>query len=273
MALLAGGRPSISLWFPALSFLTVIALHLYIFPLPRAVICLLLFYVCLQHYFLARADVEHTILFLPIIALTLPFLFAYSGRANPDEQTYLPKGTVFLALIAVTYATIASRPELRASAALARNTLATVSSGGLNPRVPDRKRLLLTDPSLTDEIRATEFVRQRTPPSALIFVGVTDHSKSFINDVRAYWLCERLPGVKYINIDSGIASEEVVQREIVADLQRNHVNWAILYNAAGTRDEYLFQMLAPGSRVLDEFLTTHFQEQAHFGRYSVIARR
>ena len=275
LVLLGGGRPSISLWFPALSFLTVIALHLFVIPFSRAVVCLLLFYVCLQHYFLARADAEHTILFFPIIALTLPFLFASPARANADGRSYppMPRGLLFLALIAASYAMIATRPDLRAPAALARNTLAAVSSGGLDPWIPDRKRLPLTDPSLSDEIRATEFLRQRTAPSALIFVGVADHSKSFINDVRVYWLCERLPGVTYINIDSGIASEKTVQREIVAELQRNHVNWAILYNSAGTGDEYLFQKVTSGSRVLDEFFNTQFQEQAHFGRYSVITRK
>jgi hypothetical protein len=129
------------------------------------------------------------------------------------------------------------------------------------------------DPTLKDEVRATEFIRKRTPPSARIFVGVTDHSTSFINDVRAYWLSERLPGVTYVNIDSGIAGAETVQREIVAQLQRNHVNWAILYDWSNRWGENLFPNLPPGSKVLDEFFKSDFQEQARFGRYIVAARR
>ena len=91
--------------------------------------------------------------------------------------------------------------------------------------------------------------------------------------MRAYWFSERLPGLRYVNIDSAIAGEETVQREIVAELQRNHVNWAILYDWADTAGDPLFPNLAPGSKVLDEFFKSDFQEQAHFGPYIVVARK
>jgi hypothetical protein len=274
LALLAGNRASIAFWFPALSFLAVIVLHVFVFPVPRAVLCLLLFYVCLQHYFLTRADLHHSILFFPIVALSFPFLLVSPAHPKADGQAYpsMPKGLVVVALIGAAYAMAASRPDLVYSGPLAWNTVVRLSSGVLDLRIPDRQRLPLLDPSLTDEIRAIEFLRQRTSPSTLLFVGVKDHSKSFINDVRAYWLSERLPGVTYINIDSGMAGDETTQREIIAELQRNHVNWAILFDVAGTENEPSFQRLPAASRALDDFLNTHFQEQARFGRYSVVAR-
>jgi hypothetical protein len=275
LAFVGGGRPSVALWFPALGFLTVIALHVFSSPFPHDVLCLLLFHVGLQHYLLSRADDAHTILFFPVIALTLPFLFVSPAGANGDTPGYptSSRGLLFLALIATAYAMLASKPDLHPPATLPWKVLKSLSSGSLDPRVPDRTRLPLIDPTLKDEIRATEFVRQRTPPSAPIFVGVTDHSTSFINDVRAYWLSERLPGVTYVNTDSGIAGRETVQREIVAELQRNHVNWAILYDWSGSWADSLFPNLSPGSKVLDEFLKSDFQEQAHFGRYIVVARK
>jgi hypothetical protein len=232
--------------------------------------------VCLQHYLLSRADDAHAILFFPIIALTLPFLFVSPAGVHDDTPAGyppMPRGLVFLALTATAYAMFASNADLHRPATLARRALKFASSGSLDPRVPDRTRLPLIDPALKDEIRATEFIRQRTPPSARIFVGVTDHSTSFVNDVRAYWLSERLPGVRYVNIDSGIAGGESVQQEIVADLQRNHVNWAILCNWSNrSRDDY-FPDVVPGSKVLDAFFKSDFQEQAHFGYYIVMARK
>ena len=275
LVLAGGGGPSVALWFPALGLLTVIALHVFSSPFPHDVFCLLLFQVCLQHYLLSRADDAHAILFFPIIALTLPFLFVSPTGAEGDMSGYppAPRGLFFLALIATAYTILASMPDLHPPATLARKVLKSMSSGSLDPRVPDRTRLPLTDSTLKDEIRAADFIRQRTLPSALIFAGVTDHSKSFINDVRAYWLSERLPGVTYVNIDSGIAGGETVQREIVAEMKRNHVDWAILHNWANRWDDGLFPNLAPGSKVLDEFFKSDFQEQAQFGPYIVVARK
>jgi hypothetical protein len=55
--------------------------------------------------------------------------------------------------------------------------------------------LLLIDSEISDEVQSTDFVRQRTSPLDPIFIGVNDHSKPFVNHVRAYWLAETLPGI------------------------------------------------------------------------------
>jgi hypothetical protein len=275
-ARLSANEPSVSLWFPALSALLVIALHSFVVDLPRPAFCLLLFYVCLEHYFLSRADYSHGVLFMPVMALTVPLLFASPPgiRKGGDPEDFMPvrKGPVFVVLVTLTVAILDSE-SLRPNLALARSALALAAKGGLDPRMPDRQRLLLNDPTLSDEIRATEYVRQRTLPSAQVFVGVKDHSSAFTNDVRAYWLSERLPGLKYVHLDSAVAGQEKVQREITSELQRHGVDWAILLNLSGTVNPHLFPDAPSGSRVLDEYLQEHFLEEARFGRYSVFRRK
>jgi hypothetical protein len=86
-------------------------------------------------------------------------------------------------------------------------------------------------------------------------------------------LAERLPGIKYVQLDASVGTGESVQRETIADLERNGVNWAILYDASGTLDGGLYQNLPPGSKALDNFFATEFQEQARFGRFSVVRRK
>jgi hypothetical protein len=272
LAILSGSRPSVALWFPLASLAAVIALHLTISPLPRAALLLLLFYVCVEHYFLSRADSPHSMLFPPLVALTLPFLFDLQDGVDQGPGWALKGKMILVFFASICY--FASSYDSRSSISFAQNALAMLRNGGLDPRTSDRKRILFDNKNgdIFEEIQATEFVRQRTAPCEPIYVGVTDHSKSFYNSVRAYWLSERLPGSRHVNLDAPIGSVESEQREIVRELQRNGVHWAILYNSSGTDEERLFERVSGGSKVLDQYLKTEFQEVARFGRYVIIRR-
>jgi hypothetical protein len=94
----------------------------------------------------------------------------------------------------------------------------------------------------------------------------------FANNVRGYWLAERLPGVRYVSLDSAMMVDESVQQEIIAELQANSVNWAILYNATKDYDNW-YENLPPASKALDNFFATQFREETRSGRFSVIRRR
>jgi hypothetical protein len=271
--LLGGGIPSISLWFPALSFVSIIALHRFVYRLTRPALCVLLFYVGLQHYYLSRADHEHAFVLYPVVAFSLIFLLE-APAAVEETRVYFGKAAIFAVCLAVVLFQMAFRAGFRPGVSLATTTLRTLKMGLLSPRMPDRQRLLLIDSSLSDEVQSTEFVRQRTSPSDPIFIGVNDHSMPFVNHVRAYWLAERLPGVRYVHLDSAVMLDESVQQEIIAELQRNGVNWAILYNRWEDPDyNFLFPNLPPAPKALDNFLATQFREEARFGRFSVIRRR
>ncbi len=274
-ALVCRARPSVALWFPVFSFLLVIAMHVFVFRLHRAALVLLLLYTCMLHYFLSRADYLHAALLVPVVALTIPFLFASPAvdRKSEPSSALALKGRFFLAIVAATYliANKAYETDLRTNVMLARGAAGMLVRGDLGLHISDRRRLG-SDPTMTDEIRATEFVRRRTTPSTRIFVGVKDHSSPFTNDVLAYWLAERLPAITYINLDSAITSEERVQLDIVNQLQKAQTEWAILYDFNGALIKPRFDQDTPGFKELDDFLSAQFQETARFGRYSVVRR-
>jgi len=79
--------------------------------------------------------------------------------------------------------------------------------------------------------------------------------------------------VKYIHLDSGVMLDESVPQEIIAELQRNGVNWAILYDLSGKDYDSWFPNFPPAPRALDNFWATQFREEARFGRFSVMRRR
>ena len=272
VALLAGNAPSISLWFPAVTVMWIIVLHLTVSPLPRKALTIVLFYICIQHYFLSRADADHSLLFPQIIALAIPFLFSSQDERDQVQLTLSPGRRVAWVLVVAAFL-LASRYPLQQSIPYTKAALLMIRNRGLEPGTPDRNRLMLTNPGLSDEVQATEFVRKKVAPSQPIYVGVRDHSQSFINSVRAYWLAERLPGSRHVNLDTPVGAGESAQLEIIKELRRNGVNWAILYNTAGTDDALLFERFTPGSKALDEYFADQFQEVASFGRYAVVTRR
>jgi hypothetical protein len=271
VGLLAGRMPSISLWFPALGFVSIVVLHRFVHRLTRPGLCLLFFYVGLQHYFLTRADRDHAFVLYPVVAFS--FILLLEAPTIEERRVYFRKGLIFAVFLALVLFEMASRDAFHPKVSLAGATLRAVRLGVLNPRMPDRQRLLLIDSCLSDEVQSTEFVRQRTSPSDPIFISVNDHSIPFVNHVRAYWLAERLPGLRYVHLDSAVVRDESVQQEIIAELQHNGVNWVILYNLSRGDYNAWFTNLPPAPKSLDNFLATQFREEARFGQFSVIRRR
>jgi hypothetical protein len=74
--------------------------------------------------------------------------------------------------------------------------------------------------------------------------------------------------------DPGIVTEAPAQTEIIADLERRKVQYALidhkdpttLADSAFTKRGYV------GSSLLDEFLASHFRETARFGKFTVLLR-
>jgi len=57
-------------------------------------LCVLLFYVSLQHYFLTRADHDHPFVLYPVVAFSLIFLLE-APDAVEQTRIYLRKGPIF----------------------------------------------------------------------------------------------------------------------------------------------------------------------------------
>ena len=49
--------------------------------------------------------------------------------------------------------------------------------------------------------------------------------------LRMYWLSGRPIGVKMFQLETRVATEAPVQRDIIADLERNQVTWIVLDSA------------------------------------------
>lgn len=263
----------------ALEIAAVLFLHLFVYRLNRAELSMLLFSCCLLHYFLSRAEWFHWRLLPAGWALFLPFIAVPGGDPDPavSSRPVHGRGTVLAVLAAAAFMLIAS-PGMRPGTPF-RNGFGVLTTLMQRPRIADTEVVLGGTPvplgwdSLfpdTNELKAVRYLRERTSSTSPIFVGVEDHSRVFLNHVRTYWLADRPIGVHLFQLETRMATEEPVQREIILDLEKNPVSWMILDRTPFRGEETLNPY--QGSRLLDEHIANHFREETRFGRYAVLRR-
>jgi hypothetical protein len=122
-----------------------------------------------------------------------------------------------------------------------------------------------------DELAALRYFRENSDSSTPLFVGFHDHSRIFWNDLRMYWLADRPIGGRKFQLETGIATETDVQREIIGDLESSKATWVILDTDQEGDDEFL-RAHYQGSKLLDHYIEQNFREQATFGHFLVLAR-
>jgi hypothetical protein len=120
-----------------------------------------------------------------------------------------------------------------------------------------------------DELNAIRLVYRLTSRTEPVYVGVRNHARVFINDIRAYWILGRRIAVRHFEMEPGIATEEHVQEEMKRDTEKNAVQWIVLVeNKQGDRD---FERRAyESSSLLDRFIANEFETVCVFGRYAVL---
>jgi hypothetical protein len=103
------------------------------------------------------------------------------------------------------------------------------------------------------------FALQRlVPPDGHFFSGTPRHDLFLTNDVMLYFLAERDAGTYYWCLDAGVTTTEPVQREMVQELEANHVPTVVLYQIA-RNEEGNEGARSSGVKLLDDYLATRYR--------------
>jgi hypothetical protein len=260
----------------AAEFFAVVALHWLQFRLQRLEFGLLMFYCLAMQYFLSRADEYHFAPLLTISALLLPFLVAnrISGSGDRSRATVNRAfaGLIVTGCVLLSFPHVAPTHDRNAFLAirlLRSHAWGTSDGSRLCARNSADQPLREVYPD-GDEIRAVQYVRERTRDRDAVYVGLADHSYEVsVNNIQAYWLLERAPGVKDYWFEPGFTTNPAVQQEMIGDLRRRNVRWAILQAGLGRINEGG----SSGSKLLDEYIAASYREEVRFGNYQILQRR
>jgi len=281
LLVLAGGRHSAIVPIVVLlEVALVLVMYVFVRRLDAAELSLLLFYCCLLHYYLSRADISHWRL-LPVAgALLMPFILLPTNKSNAGRaEKVTPIGTAF-SVLTVAILIVVGTPDLRPGLSRFPMGLVLLSNVVRDRNATDSDRMLGNTPPAEawrvvyqdeKELAALKYMRDKTSASTPLFVGYRDHSTIFWNDLRMYWLAGRPIAVRMFQLESRIATEEPVQREIITDLEQKKNAWVIL-DSEIEGDEPFLKAHYRGSSLLDEYLGRHFRQVASFGRYWVFER-
>lgn len=280
IALVGRTRVSVVAILVALEIATVLLLHLWIYRLDRSEFCLLLFVCGLLHYYISRADWPHLSLLLIAEALLLPFLEFSRADLTSEHRSSLSRGTAIAVLLTASFLCFASTdltppaayvPKgMRLLGTLLRHPHLTDTGFVLGSAAPDEAWLTVYPD--VDELRALRFLRASTTSSDAIFSGVPDHSAVAENNLRIYWLADRPIGVRTFQLETRMATEAPIQQGIIADLERNDVKWVIIDSNSLVPDATFKVHPYVGSKLLDQYIASHYSEEARFGAYVVLRK-
>ena len=277
VALAGRSYPGIGMIVVALQVAAVLFLHIFVYRLERSELSIVLFYCCLVHYYLSRADWFHWRI-LPVVESMLLAFLTLSLSEKKEES--VSKGTSLAVLLSAA-CLLLTEADFRPAAVHVRNGAKLIADVARHPHLSDTDRILGPTPlgaawtsvySNADELQALRYLRTITSSTDPIFVGVKDHSRVFINDLRFYWLAGRPIGARVFQLEARVASEAPVQREIISDLERNGVKCVIIDREQILGDATFLKSGYVGSTLLDEYISSHFREEARFGRYAVLTR-
>ena len=282
MVAVAGRRHlSVALTVVALELAAIVLLHIFIRRLERAELSLVVFFCCVLHYYVSRADWAHWRL-VPIVGtLLIPFLFV-PNYDEPRQDRYASTSTrgTALTLMTVVIFGFLSTSGLRPQLADLRNGLSLVAGIGHDSPATDSERMLsavVPSPAWesiypdSDELAVLRYVRAKSSDSTPLFVGVKDHSRTFWNNLRMYWLADRSIGVRNFLLEDRVATEAPVQEGMIADLERDRATWIVLDCVQDGDDEFR-RSNYQGATLLDEYIASRFREEARFGRYAIATR-
>jgi len=223
------------------------------------------------HYYLSRPDFAHQLLSTAPLLLLLPVALATQGSQPAARFARLGMGLLCLVLARPIISQIhPKRGSFGAALGLVRGAFCATSDASRIataelPLAPPLGTLYPDD----SENRVVQFVRQRTRDDEAVYVGLTDHARPYVNDLRLSWALGRRVGARHFMLMSGITNTLEAEQSIITDLVGRSVHWVVLWRASHKNEDRLAHPLTLGSGVLDDYIRAHYRPVATFGDFTI----
>ena len=125
----------------------------------------------------------------------------------------------------------------------------------------------------SEQIFAVQTIQGLTQPGEMVYVGLSNHSRVFANDVMFYFVMNRPSPTRYHEIHPGLVNTVAVQQEMIADFERHQVRYLVLTNMFEGAREPNDSALDSKITLLDDYIKAHYQQAHTLGSYRILKRR
>lgn len=126
------------------------------------------------------------------------------------------------------------------------------------------------EPEMKPYIDLVKYVQDNTILGESIYSGVQDHSRLFVNDAMLYFLTNRPPADRYLELEPGISNTSQGQEEIINALKRKNVHMIVLSNELSNEPNNTSR--SNGVKILDEFIRANYHLDRSFGNFMVFVK-
>lgn len=122
-------------------------------------------------------------------------------------------------------------------------------------------------PYMQPYIELVNYIRTHTRPYEAIYSGVSDHSRLSMNDVMLYFLTDRPPVDRFLELEPGLSNSTDGQQRMIEILQQSHVRLIVLANLIFNEPNLTAQ--SNGVTSLDDFIRNQYTPKASYSNYTV----
>lgn len=212
-----------------------------------------------------RSDTIHTVHFFLVSIVLLPVLFrGWGQRASVAAQAITAVAVIvgFIALmdpVNVYVQMLADRENNKVA-------LTPEAQAGTLPRAQGA----LVNSEQNFVVRE---IQRLTQPGEYVYVGLNRHDKIFANDVMINFLMDRRSPTRYQELHPGLVNTEPVQREMIADLEKNRPRYVVTTDMFRWAMEPNDTAKSTGVELLDRYITKHYRYANTIGSYTIYQRR
>lgn len=120
-----------------------------------------------------------------------------------------------------------------------------------------------------DNLQKTLDFFAEIPAEEKVFVGTSDTSRVFVNNIVLPFLLNQKPATKYHELHTGIVTTAPIQNEMIDEMRE--VQWAVMW------DEFLCEenksCISTEVFLFDDFFQANFEPVASFGKYRIFQRK
>ena len=133
-----------------------------------------------------------------------------------------------------------------------------------NPALPRLRCMMAYYQSDRRNVMVADFLRQRTPPDAPIYIGAGRHDKIFWNSVMMYFMAERPAATKWAELHPGVQTRAETQMHMIEEMRRTPPGFLVLDTDWDTVHENNLSSKSSGIHFLDNWLRECYKEVARF---------